>query len=91
MRTLRLPQFPTFLPNNPALRTFIFKTGTFLTWLPALSFFHDHVGRSMTVDGRSMYPVLNNDYQSSLRKDQVWVNLHAPNRGLRRGMIVAFW
>ena len=45
----------------------------------------------MNVDGRSMYPFFNTDYQRSLRRDKVWVDMWNPSEGLRRGMIVAFW
>lgn len=38
-----------------------------------------------------MYPFLNTDYNTSTRKDVVWVNMWAPAKGLKRGTVVAFW
>ena len=38
-----------------------------------------------------MYPFLNTDYNSTTRKDVVFVNMRNPSEGLMRGMIVAFW
>lgn len=38
-----------------------------------------------------MYPFLNTDYQSSLKKDKVILDLWNPAGGLKRGMVVAFW
>lgn len=38
-----------------------------------------------------MYPFLNTDYNTSTRKDVVWVKMWAPAEGLRKGTVVAFW
>jgi len=38
-----------------------------------------------------MYPFLNTDYNSTTTKDVVYVNMWKPDRGLQRGMVVAFW
>ena len=77
----------SFRPLRPALLTLT----SILTWIPVLSFFHAHVAQLMWVTGPSMYPFLNTDYNTSTRKDVVWVNMWAPAEGLRRGMVVAFW
>lgn len=38
-----------------------------------------------------MYPFLNTDYNSTTRKDVVFVNMWTPHEGLQRGVIVAMW
>lgn len=80
------------MPPFPFPLRLLLTTGTLLTWLPALSFLFNHVGRTATVDGRSMSPFLNTDYQTTgLKRDRVWLSLWDPSGGVRRGMVVAFW
>jgi signal peptidase I len=80
------------MPPFPFPLRLLLTTGTLLTWLPALSFLFNHVGRTATVDGRSMSPFLNTDYQTTgLKRDRVWLSLWDPSTGVRRGMVVAFW
>ena len=38
-----------------------------------------------------MYPFLNTDYNSTTKKDVVFVDMRDPWKGMKRGMIVAFW
>jgi len=53
--------------------------------------FNDYVAQLMWVNGPSMYPFLNTDYDSTTRKDVVFVKMWEPERELRRGMVVALW
>lgn len=73
------------------LRPTLLTITSILTWIPVLSFINTHVAQLMWVTGPSMYPFLNTDYNTSTRKDVVWVNMWAPAEGLRRGTVVAFW
>jgi len=39
-----------------------------------------------------MSPFLNSDFErSGLRRDRVWLDMWNPGKGIRRGMVVAFW
>lgn len=61
-----------------------------LSWTPAIIFFNEHVGEIGRVNGPSMYPYLNTDFNSSLSKDITWINKWNPTQNLQRGMIIAF-
>lgn len=37
-----------------------------------------------------MYPYLNGEFNTSMERDRVGVDMWRPSEGLRRGMIVAF-
>jgi inner membrane protease subunit 2 len=65
--------------------------GTVVSWIPVYITFTDHVGRISSVNGPSMYPFLNTDYNSSTARDYVYISMRNPGLGLERGMIVAFW
>lgn len=74
-------------------RHFFYGSGYFLfataTWLPAVIFFNEHVGELGIINGVSMYPYLNTDFNTSLSKDICWINKLNPIKDLKRGMIVA--
>jgi inner membrane protease subunit 2 len=75
----------------PVARKTSFYLIGFATWIPALVFFNSHVAELVWVNGSSMYPYLNADYNRSLKQD-VCINWKwAPLDGLKRGMIVTFW
>ncbi|MCJ1474516.1 hypothetical protein MMC13_003174 [Lambiella insularis] len=82
---------PSFVFRRLSLRNTFLTLGAFATWVPMIVFFKDNVAQPMWVTGPSMYPFLNTDYNSTTRKDVVFVNMWAPYKGLQRGMIVAMW
>ncbi|KAH8197123.1 hypothetical protein TruAng_008728 [Truncatella angustata] len=53
--------------------------------------FNNFVGGTVRISGPSMYPFLNSDKDSSLRKDILWNYKFKPQEGLARGMIITFW
>jgi inner membrane protease subunit 2 len=61
-----------------------------VTWTPAIIFFNEHVGEVGIINGPSMYPYLNTNYNESTAKDICWINKYTPTSNLQRGMIVAF-
>ena len=65
-------------------------TLTFFATIGFISFIWNHVFSIRTVSGDSMYPYLNGEYNTSMEKDRVWVDMWMPMEGLRRGMVVAF-
>ncbi|KAH8590262.1 mitochondrial inner membrane protease subunit 2 [Bisporella sp. PMI_857] len=81
-RVLRSPTF---------LRSFSYKYLTYLSWLPAVIFFNTHVGEVGLINGASMYPYLNTDFNETLSRNLCWVYKWNPTKDLGRGMIVMFW
>lgn len=79
------------VPSRPFFREFLYKTFFFVSWVPPLIFFNDHVAEVALINGPSMYPYLNSTFNDGLRKDVCWVNKWNPGRKLERGMIVTFW
>ncbi|GJN69591.1 hypothetical protein PLIIFM63780_000218 [Purpureocillium lilacinum] len=60
----------------------------FVTWIPVIAWFNLHVAELTLVDGPSMYPFMNEDRDSTLRRDVILNYKWAPQEGLERGMIV---
>ncbi|KAL6855806.1 LexA/Signal peptidase [Trichoderma novae-zelandiae] len=60
----------------------------FATWIPVIAWFNLHVAELTVVDGTSMYPFMNADRDSSLRRDVVLNYKWAPQEELQRGMVV---
>ncbi|KAG6009118.1 hypothetical protein E4U21_003187 [Claviceps maximensis] len=58
------------------------------TWLPVVAWFNLHVAELTLVEGPSMYPFMNEDKDSTLRRDVVLDYKVSPQKGLERGMIV---
>ncbi|KAM4060380.1 hypothetical protein HRG_014246 [Hirsutella rhossiliensis] len=58
------------------------------TWIPVVAWFNLHVAELTLVDGASMYPFMNADRDSTLRRDLFLNYKWAPQDGLERGMIV---
>ncbi|MCJ1319077.1 hypothetical protein MMC15_004410 [Xylographa vitiligo] len=81
----------SLLFRRPILRNTFLTLGALGTWAPMVFFFNDKIAQLMWVSGPSMYPFLNTDYNSTTRKDVVFVNMWAPWQDLKRGMIVALW
>jgi inner membrane protease subunit 2 len=73
------------------LRDTSFYLFGFATWLPAFIFFNSHVAELSWINGASMYPYLNTDYNKNLKRDLCLNWKWKPLDGLRRGMIVTFW
>lgn len=60
----------------------------FATWLPVLAWFNIHVAETTVVNGASMYPFLNEDRNTTLRRDLVLTWKWSPQENLQRGMVV---
>lgn len=60
----------------------------FATWVPVLAWFNLYVAELTFVDGPSMYPLMNSDKDSTLRRDVVLNWKWSPQDKLERGMIV---
>ncbi|KAK2594249.1 hypothetical protein QQS21_008028 [Conoideocrella luteorostrata] len=60
----------------------------FATWIPAIAWFNLHVAELTLVDGASMYPFMNEDKDSTLRRDVILNYKWSPQDGLERGMVV---
>jgi inner membrane protease subunit 2 len=78
---LRIPQ------SGPARATALNLIG-FATWIPVIAWFNLHVAEFTLVDGQSMYPLMNEDGDSTLRRDVVLNYKWSPQEGLERGMVV---
>ncbi|PHH92279.1 hypothetical protein CDD83_8093 [Cordyceps sp. RAO-2017] len=73
--------------RSSALRSAAGLVG-FATWIPVIAWFNMHVAELTFIDGASMHPLLNEDRDSTLRRDMVLNYKWAPQDGLERGMIV---
>ena len=62
----------------------------YATWIPPLIWFNAYVAEVTFINGPSMYPFFNPQYNESLRKDLCLVWKMYAQEGLRRGMIVTF-
>ncbi|TWU72732.1 hypothetical protein ED733_001011 [Metarhizium rileyi] len=60
----------------------------FATWIPVIAWFNMHVAELTSVHGASMYPFMNEDRDSTLRRDVVLNYKWSPQEGLERGMVV---
>ena len=58
------------------------------TWIPVVAWFNLHVAEVTAIDGASMYPFMNEDKDSTLRRDLVLNYKWSPQEGLERGMVV---
>lgn len=58
------------------------------TWVPVIAWFNLYIAELTLVDGPSMYPLMNSDRDSTLRRDVVLNWKWAPQDELKRGMIV---
>ncbi|KAI9158294.1 LexA/Signal peptidase [Paramyrothecium foliicola] len=61
----------------------------FASWIPVVACFNLYVAELSVVDGPSMYPLLNDGRDTTLRRDVVLNYKWAPQDNLKRGMIVA--
>ncbi|KAF5026700.1 hypothetical protein F66182_1207 [Fusarium sp. NRRL 66182] len=71
------------LARSTALRLF-----GFATWIPVIAMFNLHVAELTFVDGASMYPLINDDKDSTLRRDMILNWKWSPQENLERGMVV---
>ncbi|QPG95023.1 hypothetical protein C2857_007515 [Epichloe festucae Fl1] len=60
----------------------------FATWIPVVAWFNLHVAELTLVDGASMHPFMNEDKDSTLRRDVILNYKWSPQESLERGMIV---
>lgn len=58
------------------------------SWIPVMAWFNLHVAELTTVDGPSMYPFMNEDRDTTLRRDVVVNWKWSPQQNLQRGMVV---
>lgn len=65
--------------------------GSLASYLPVAIFFNNNIAQLMWINGPSMSPFFNSDYNSSLKQDVVLVKMWDQTVGLRRGSVVAFW
>ncbi|MCJ1245792.1 hypothetical protein MMC30_002996 [Trapelia coarctata] len=89
LRPSHLFRSPFF--RRPLVRTTFLTLGFVATCAPIAIFLNDNFAQLMWVNGPSMYPFLNTDYNSTTTKDVVFVNMWNPWKGLKRGMVVALW
>jgi inner membrane protease subunit 2 len=61
----------------------------FATWIPVVACFNLYVAELSMVDGPSMYPLMNDGKDSTLRRDVILNYKWSPQKDLQRGMIVA--
>lgn len=69
-------------------RTTVLNLIGFATWIPVIAWFNLHVAELTVIDGSSMYPFMNTDRDSSLRRDVVLNYKWSPQEDLQRGMVV---
>ncbi|KAG6017554.1 hypothetical protein E4U54_006302 [Claviceps lovelessii] len=74
-------------PSGIAMRVALNLVG-FATWIPVVAWFNLYVAELTLVDGASMYPFMNEDKDSTLRRDVVFNYKWSPQEGLDRGMVV---
>lgn len=73
--------------RSVAKSTFIGLLG-FATWVPVIAWFNIHVAELTFIEGGSMYPFMNEDKDSTLRRDLVLNYKLASRESLQRGMVV---
>ncbi|PCD19185.1 hypothetical protein FGRA07_05990 [Fusarium graminearum] len=71
------------LARSTALRVF-----GFATWIPVIAMFNLHVAELTFVDGASMYPLINDEKDSTLQRDVILNWKWSPQENLERGMVV---
>lgn len=81
------------LPRLEFAKDVEFRLFTAATWLPVLIWLKEQVGEVTIVEGSSMAPTLNGDFNSTLRRDKVltykW-GIREKVRDLKRGTIITF-
>ncbi|KAF5123479.1 Mitochondrial inner membrane protease subunit 2 [Metarhizium anisopliae] len=76
------------IPPSGLARAVTLNLMGFATWIPVIAWFNMHVAELTFVDGSSMYPFLNEDKDSTLRRDFFLNYKWSPQEGLERGMVV---
>ncbi|RCI10353.1 hypothetical protein L249_4378 [Ophiocordyceps polyrhachis-furcata BCC 54312] len=69
-------------------RTAMLQLLGFASWIPLMIWFNLHVAELTLIDGPSMHPLLNSDWDTTLRRDLVLNHKWNPLNGLKRGMVV---
>lgn len=70
------------------IRSTAFKLFGFATWIPIIAMFNLHVAELTFVDGNSMYPLMNDEKDSTLRRDMILNWKWSPQENLERGVVV---
>ncbi|KAJ3529944.1 hypothetical protein NM208_g9539 [Fusarium decemcellulare] len=70
------------------VRSTAWKLFGFATWIPVIAMFNLHVAELTFVDGASMYPLMNDEKDSTLRRDVILNWKWSPQEKLERGMVV---
>lgn len=73
--------------RNPVGQVAI-NLAVFATWIPVIVWFKQHVAELTSVEGASMYPYMNEDKDSTLRRDMYLTYKWEPQENLQRGMVV---
>jgi mitochondrial inner membrane protease subunit 2 len=60
-------------------------------WIPPAIWFNNNVGELTWINGPSMHPYLNEDYNQTLRKYVCWQQKMYARDNLQHGMIITFW
>lgn len=60
----------------------------FATWIPVIAWFNLHVAELTVVDGPSMSPFINEERDSTLRRDVILNYKWSPLEDLQRGVVV---
>ncbi|CAK7263126.1 hypothetical protein SEPCBS57363_000409 [Sporothrix epigloea] len=82
------PVNPSQPPRSAFARQFVFRMLGIATWIPVAVWFNTTVAEVTRIEGPSMYPFLNSQFNESLERD--WVinrKLYAQD-DLKRGMVV---
>lgn len=74
---------------GPFFRGFNYRLFGFITWVPAIIFFNEHVGEVTWINGPSMYPFLNTNFNEELSRDLCWTSKRSPTTNLKRGMVIS--
>lgn len=90
----RLAMAIPFLRRRPVVSPFVRRFSLSLvgwaTWLPVVIWFNSKVVDVCAVNGASMYPFLNEDADSTRRRDLVVNWKWNPEENLEKGMVVTF-
>jgi len=63
-----------------------------MSWVPAGIFFNMHIAQIQIINGESMYPYLNADYNENLNATTCCLTYKwKPSKNLERGMLITFW
>ncbi len=79
---------PSSSPRPVFARQFVCRLLGLATWLPVAIWFNSTVAEVTRIEGPSMYPFLNSQFNESLERDWVLNRKLYAQEGLQRGMVV---